>query len=159
MAYIVIRNQVYEGTLTVWNSQVIITVNLSLESSFFSPAAEELLFIGFAPSQPYLTHRQGCLFAAGHGSQTFAVLCSVLILQVLITPTRTPLPSLIAHVSRCQQHPGMLLGHLRHRQAVVLANSLKNGDVPELVLGSCPHLPEEAGFPDSAIVPGQSLKL
>lgn len=41
----------------------------------------------------------------------------------------------------------------------MLANSLENGDVPELVLGSCPHLPEEVGFPDSAIVPGQSLKL
>ena len=41
----------------------------------------------------------------------------------------------------------------------MLANSLENGDVPELVLGSCPHMPEEAGFPDSAIVPGQSLKL
>ena len=51
----------------------------------------------------------------------------------------------------------MCPGHFRHRQAVVLANSLESSDVLELVLGSCPHLPEEAGFPDSAIVPGQSL--
>lgn len=40
----------------------------------------------------------------------------------------------------------------------MLANSSENGVVPELVLGSYPHLPEEAGFPDSALVPGQSLK-
>ena len=53
----------------------------------------------------------------------------------------------------------MCPGHCGHRQAVGLANNLENGDVPELVLGPCPHLPEEAGSPDSAIVPAQSLKL
>lgn len=88
--------------------------------------------------------------------RAFAVLCSVFILQVLITPTPTPVPSHVAHMGHCQQHSGMYPGHLRHSQAVVLANSLENGDVSELVLGSCPHLPEEAVFPDSATVPGPS---
>lgn len=90
------------------------------------------------PLPSRLTHRQGCLFAAGHVPQAFAVLCSVLVLQVLTTPTCTPVPSHVAHVGCCQQHSGMCPGHFRHRQAVVLANSLENGDVPELVFGSCP---------------------
>lgn len=85
-------------------------------------------------------------------------LCSVLILQVLITPAPVPVSSCVAHVGHCQQYSGMCPGLFRHKQTVVLANNLENSDVPELVLGSCPHPPEEAGFPDSAIVPGQSLK-
>lgn len=84
--------------------------------------------------------------------------CSVLILHVLITPAPAPISSCVAHVGHCQQHSGMCPGLFRHRQAVVLANNLENSDVPELVFGSCPHPPEEAGFPDSAFVPGQSLK-
>lgn len=76
-----------------------------------------------------------------------------------MTPVPTALPSSVAHVGLCQQPSSLCPGHFRHRQADVLANSLENGDVPELVLGPCPHLPEEAGLPDSAIVPAQSLKL
>lgn len=74
-----------------------------------------------------------------------------------MTPAPTAGPSRAAHVGHCQQLH-LCPGHFRHRQAVVLANSLENGDVPELVRGPCPHLPEEAGFPDSAIVPAQPLK-
>lgn len=65
------------------------------------------------------TTKVACLQQA----MAFAVLCSVLILQVLITPARTSIPSYVAHVGGCQQHSSMCPGRFRHRQSVVLANS------------------------------------
>lgn len=141
-----------EGTDSLEQSGAI-TVDWSPESPFSFRLIMDL------PLPRHLPHCQGYLFAAGRGSQGFR--CPVLCAHSLGPhDTRSQaLLSHVAHVDLCQQLSSLCPGHFRHKQAVVLANSLENGDVPELVLGPCPHLPEEAGFPDSAIVPTQSLKL
>lgn len=129
----------------------LITVHLSPESSFSFRLMVDL------PLPSRLPHCQGCRLAAGGGSQGFR--CPALCVHSLgPRDTRSHCWSFPCSTRGSLPAAPLVPRALQTQQAVVLANSLENGDVPELVLGPCPHLPEEAGFPDSAIVPAQPLK-